>query len=85
MYVKIEDTIRGFDEILQGKHDDLPERAFFMKGTIEDVVRDAGGSAEAQAAPEAAAPAEEAPAEEEEPAGEAQAAGETPADLAGES
>src|SRR5579884_3513575 len=46
VYVKIEDTIRGFDEILQGKHDDLPERAFFMKGTIEDVVRDAGGEAE---------------------------------------
>jgi F-type H+/Na+-transporting ATPase subunit beta len=44
VYVKVEDTIRGFDEILQGKHDDLPERAFFLKGTIEDVVRDAGGS-----------------------------------------
>jgi F-type H+/Na+-transporting ATPase subunit beta len=42
VYVKIEDTIRGFDEILQGKHDDLPERAFFMKGTIEEVVKDAG-------------------------------------------
>jgi hypothetical protein len=43
VFVKIEDTIKGFAEILQGKHDDLPERAFFMKGTIEDVVRDAGG------------------------------------------
>ncbi len=42
VYVKIEDTIRGFDEILQGKHDDLPERAFFMKGTIDQVVEDAG-------------------------------------------
>jgi F-type H+-transporting ATPase subunit beta len=42
VYVKVEDTIRGFDEILQGKHDDLPERAFFMKGTIEDVVKEAG-------------------------------------------
>jgi len=41
VYVKIEDTIRGFDEILQGKHDDLPESAFYLKGTIEDVVRDA--------------------------------------------
>jgi F-type H+/Na+-transporting ATPase subunit beta len=49
VYVKIEDTIRGFDEILQGKHDDLPERAFFMKGTIEDVVRDAGGEKESEA------------------------------------
>jgi F-type H+-transporting ATPase subunit beta len=43
VYVKIEDTIRGFDEILQGKHDDLPERAFFMKGTIEEVLEDAAG------------------------------------------
>jgi F-type H+/Na+-transporting ATPase subunit beta len=46
VYVKIEDTIRGFAEILQGNHDDLPERAFFMKGTIDDVVRDAGGERE---------------------------------------
>jgi F-type H+-transporting ATPase subunit beta len=54
VYVKIEDTIRGFDEILQGKHDDLPERAFFMKGTIEEVVRDArGGDAQEEKAPEA--------------------------------
>jgi F-type H+-transporting ATPase subunit beta len=42
VYVKIEDTIRGFDEILQGKHDDLPERAFFMKGTIDTVVEETG-------------------------------------------
>jgi F-type H+-transporting ATPase subunit beta len=40
-YVKVEDSIRGFKEILEGKHDDLPERAFFMKGTIEQVVEDA--------------------------------------------
>jgi F-type H+-transporting ATPase subunit beta len=42
VYVKIEDTIRGFDEILHGKHDDLPERAFFMKGTIDEVVKETG-------------------------------------------
>src|SRR5207248_11343992 len=42
VYVKIEDTIRGFDEILHGKHDDLPERAFFMKGTIDQVAEEAG-------------------------------------------
>ena len=42
VYVKIEDSIRGFKEILEGKHDDLPERAFFMKGTIDQVVSDAG-------------------------------------------
>jgi F-type H+-transporting ATPase subunit beta len=37
-YVKIEDTIRGFEEILDGKYDDLPESAFFLKGTIDEVV-----------------------------------------------
>src|SRR6202011_5700543 len=36
-YVKIEDTIRGFREIVQGKHDDVPEQAFYMVGTIEEV------------------------------------------------
>jgi F-type H+-transporting ATPase subunit beta len=35
-YVKIEDTIRGFKEIVEGKHDDLPEQAFYMVGTIEE-------------------------------------------------
>ncbi len=35
-YVKTEDTIRGFKEILEGKHDDLPESAFYMVGTIEE-------------------------------------------------
>jgi F-type H+-transporting ATPase subunit beta len=35
-YVRIPDTIRSFKEILEGKHDDLPEQAFFMVGTIED-------------------------------------------------
>ena len=34
-YVKLEDTIRGFTEILDGKHDELPEQAFYMVGTIE--------------------------------------------------
>lgn len=35
-YVKIEDTVRGFKEICEGKHDDLPERAFYMVGSIEE-------------------------------------------------
>ncbi|NPA93992.1 MAG: F0F1 ATP synthase subunit beta [Thermodesulfobacteria bacterium] len=35
-YVKVEDTVRGFREILDGKHDDLPEQAFYMVGTIEE-------------------------------------------------
>jgi F-type H+/Na+-transporting ATPase subunit beta len=37
-YVKLEDTVRGFREILDGKHDDLPEQAFYMVGTIEQAV-----------------------------------------------
>ena len=37
-YVKLEDTIRGFTEILDGKHDDLPEQAFYMVGPIEEAV-----------------------------------------------
>jgi hypothetical protein len=36
--VKLEDTIRGFAEILDGKHDDLPEQAFYMVGVIEQAV-----------------------------------------------
>ena len=40
-YVKIEDTIRGFKEIIEGKHDDLPEQAFYMVGTIEEAVQKA--------------------------------------------
>jgi F-type H+-transporting ATPase subunit beta len=37
-YVPIAETIRGFDEIIEGKHDEVPESAFFLKGTIDDVV-----------------------------------------------
>lgn len=37
-YVPIEETIRGFKEILDGRHDDLPEEAFYMVGTIDDAV-----------------------------------------------
>jgi len=40
-YVKLEDTIRGFREIVDGKHDDLPEQAFYMVGTIEEVLEKA--------------------------------------------
>jgi F-type H+-transporting ATPase subunit beta len=41
VYVPIAETIRGFDEIIEGKHDELPESAFFLKGTIDEVVADA--------------------------------------------
>jgi F-type H+-transporting ATPase subunit beta len=37
-YVKVADTIKGFKEIVEGKHDDLPEQAFYMVGTIEEAV-----------------------------------------------
>jgi len=40
-YVKLEDTIKGFQEIIEGKHDDLPEQAFYMVGTIEEAVEKA--------------------------------------------
>jgi len=37
-YVPIKETIRGFKEILEGKHDELPEEAFYMVGTIDEAV-----------------------------------------------
>jgi len=39
--VALEDTVRGFREIVDGKHDDLPEQAFYMVGTIEDAIEKA--------------------------------------------
>jgi F-type H+/Na+-transporting ATPase subunit beta len=40
-YVELKETVRGFGEILEGKHDQLPEQAFFMAGKIEDVIANA--------------------------------------------
>jgi F-type H+-transporting ATPase subunit beta len=40
-YVEVEDTVKGFKGILEGKYDDLPEQAFYMVGTIEDAVAQA--------------------------------------------
>ncbi len=37
-YVKVADTVRSFKEIIEGKHDDIPEQAFYMKGGIEEVL-----------------------------------------------
>ena len=37
-YVPIRETVRGFREILDGKHDDLPEQAFYMIGSIDEAV-----------------------------------------------
>jgi F-type H+/Na+-transporting ATPase subunit beta len=46
-YVKIEDTVRAFKEICEGKHDDIPEQAFYMKGGIEEVIESAKEMADA--------------------------------------
>ena len=40
-YVKVEDTIKGFKEILSGQHDDLPEQAFYMVGSMDEVLEKA--------------------------------------------
>jgi F-type H+-transporting ATPase subunit beta len=42
-YVTLKDTVRGFKEIVEGKHDDLPEQAFYMVGPIEEAVAQAEG------------------------------------------
>jgi F-type H+-transporting ATPase subunit beta len=63
-YVELEDTIRGFMEIIAGKHDDLPEQAFYMVGTIEEAVEQGKQMAgEGESEPDR----EEEPAEEPEP------------------
>jgi len=40
-YVTLRETVRGFREVLDGKHDQLPEQAFYMVGTIDDAVEKA--------------------------------------------
>jgi F-type H+/Na+-transporting ATPase subunit beta len=59
VYVKLEDTIKGFREILEGKHDDLPEQAFYMVGPIEQAVEKARRLAGEEPAAEEDAEAEE--------------------------
>ncbi|GAB6062651.1 F0F1 ATP synthase subunit beta [Deferrisoma palaeochoriense] len=49
-YVKLADTIRGFKEIVDGKHDDLPEQAFYMVGTIEEAMEKGKRILESEAA-----------------------------------
>ncbi len=81
-YVPIEETVRSFAEIIEGKHDELPERAFYMKGSIDEAVaaergsgsgRSSGGAAESEASEAEAADAEavDAEATEEETSAEA--------------
>ena len=64
-YVPVAESIRGFKEILEGKYDEVPERAFFMKGSIDQVAEAAReSSAESETAPDSEPPAEsETPAE----------------------
>jgi F-type H+-transporting ATPase subunit beta len=50
-YVPREETIKGFDEILEGKHDDLPEQAFYMVGGIEQAVAKGGGEQQPEEQP----------------------------------
>src|SRR6187402_832453 len=45
VYVPVEETVRGFREILDGNHDDLPEQAFYMQGGIDQVTANAGAAA----------------------------------------
>jgi F-type H+-transporting ATPase subunit beta len=44
--VPVEETVRSFKEIIEGKHDDIPERAFLLKGSIDEVVEAARGARE---------------------------------------
>ncbi|MEA2364230.1 MAG: F-type H+/Na+-transporting ATPase subunit beta [Thermoleophilaceae bacterium] len=73
-YVPVEETVRSFKEIIEGKHDDIPERAFLLKGTIDDVVEAAKGSRDAR--PAAAEEAPEEAAEDASADAEASEAGE---------
>ena len=41
VYVKLEDTLKAFQEIIEGVHDELPENAFYMVGTIEEAIEKA--------------------------------------------
>jgi F-type H+-transporting ATPase subunit beta len=66
-YVKLEDTIRGFMEIIAGKHDDLPEGAFYMAGTIDEAVEQAKRLAGEEEPQESAAESETEPEPEPEP------------------
>ena len=54
-YVKLEDTIKGFQEIIDGKHDELPEQAFYMVGTIDQAVEKGRASSSEEDQPEEAA------------------------------
>ena len=52
-YVPVADTVRSFKEIVEGEHDDIPERAFYMKGTIDEVLEEVKGSGKKKDRPKA--------------------------------
>ena len=52
-YVPVADTVRSFKEIVDGEHDDIPERAFYMKGTIDEVLEEVKGSGKKKDQPKA--------------------------------
>ncbi len=58
-YVPLKETVRGFKEIIEGKHDDLPEQAFYMMGGIDEVVKNARSKAGEQVAAGEEKPSEE--------------------------
>jgi len=49
VFVRVEETIKGFQEIIDGKHDDLPEQSFYMVGTIDEALMKARGEDPAEA------------------------------------
>ncbi|HEY1597169.1 MAG TPA: F0F1 ATP synthase subunit beta [Thermoleophilaceae bacterium] len=74
-YVPIEDTVRSFAEVIEGKHDELPEGAFYMKGAIDEVVEAGRGSSRSRPRPsssDAEETKDENGGDEEQPAAEAE-------------
>ena len=66
-YVPVAETVRSFKEIVEGQHDDIPERAFYMKGTIDEVLEEMKGSGKKKDQPKAE---EEDTTSDDEPEGE---------------
>ena len=71
-YVPVEETVRSFKEIVDGEHDDLPERAFYMKGTIDEVLEEMKGSKKKGAKGDASDDEEETGEQDEETTAEAE-------------
>ncbi len=67
VYVPVAETVRSFKEIVEGQHDDIPERAFYMKGTIDEVLEEMKGSGKKKDQPKAE---EEDTTSDDEPEGE---------------